>query len=277
VSGRVRLNPFTVMALALLGLNSLSVLVPAVFVLFSSFKSTREIFADPFAFPAALRLDNYLRVLEQASFIAYLRNSFIVTLAAVLVILVASSLAGYALGRFRFRGNDLIYIFILSGMMLPLKLAIIPLFIMMRDLSLLDNHLSLILVYAAMGIPPGVFIMTGFFRSLPGELDSAARVDGASEWSILRYVMLPLVRPALVIVAIYNAIPIWNDFFFPLVFIQTQERKTIMQGMTVFFGQYQTEWSLLFAGLTLAALPLILLYLLMSDQFIKGLTSGAVK
>ena len=119
--------------------------------------------------------------------------------------------------------------------------------------------------------------MSGFFRALPTDLDNAARIDGASEFQLLRRVLIPLVRPGMAIVAIYSAIPIWNDFFLPLVFLQSPENKTIMQGLTVFFGQYASQWGVLFAGLTLAALPLITLYLILSEQFIKGLTAGAVK
>jgi raffinose/stachyose/melibiose transport system permease protein len=119
--------------------------------------------------------------------------------------------------------------------------------------------------------------MSGFFRSLPADLDNAARIDGASEFQLLRRVLMPLVRPGLAIIAIYSAIPIWNDFFLPLVFLQDPEKKTIMQGLTMFFGQYSSQWGVLFAGLTLAALPLIVLYLILSEQFIKGLTAGAVK
>jgi raffinose/stachyose/melibiose transport system permease protein len=161
--------------------------------------------------------------------------------------------------------------------MLPIRLGIIPLFILMRDLQLLNTHWALILTYAASGLPSAVFILTGFFRTLPSDLDSAARIDGAGEWLIFRRIMLPLVRPAVIIVAIYNLIPVWNDFFFPLVFIQSDRLKTLPLGMTAFFGQYYTDWATLFAGLTLAAVPVVALYVLLSQHFIRGLTAGAVK
>jgi raffinose/stachyose/melibiose transport system permease protein len=162
-------------------------------------------------------------------------------------------------------------------MLIPAKLAILPLFIQLKWMHLLNSHLGLILVYAAGALPAAIFIMSGFFRALPADLDNAARIDGASEGQLLRKVLVPLVKPGLAIVAIYSAIPIWNDFFLPLVFLQDPTKKTIMQGLTAFFGEYQSQWGALFAGLTLAALPLIVLYLLLSEQFIKGLTAGAVK
>lgn len=257
--------------------NAVLVLAPMAIMTLSAFKTTREIFQNPFGLPAVWRLDNFVRVWVQAKFALYTRNSVVVTLASIAVILALGAMAGYALGRFRFGGNDLLYLYFLSGLMLPIRLGIIPLFILMRDLRLLDTHWSLILTYAASGLPSAVFILTGFFRTLPSDLDSAARIDGAGEWLIFRRVMLPLVRPAMVIVTIYNVIPIWNDFFFPLVFIQSDRLKTLPLGMTVFFGQYFTDWATLFAGLTLAAVPVVALYVILSQHFIRGLTAGAVK
>jgi raffinose/stachyose/melibiose transport system permease protein len=159
----------------------------------------------------------------------------------------------------------------------PLKLAIIPLFILMRDLGILNNQLSLIAVYVAMGLPTTVFIMTSFLRTLPSELEDAARMDGASELRIMVKIMLPLTTPALVIAGIQNAVPIWNDFFFPLVFIQNDDLKTLPQGLTTFMGEYNTNWGVLFAGLTLSAAPITGLYIVLSRQFINGMTQGAIK
>jgi raffinose/stachyose/melibiose transport system permease protein len=265
------------LAQALLAANTLLVVLPMLFMVLSSLKTTREIFQRPFAFPAVIRWDNYAEVWSAAHFAVYFRNSVIVTVASMVLILGAGTLAAYALGRYQFRGSDLLFLFFLSGIMVPIRLAVIPLFVLMRDLRLLDTFWALILVYAASGLPSAIFILTGFFRTLPQDLDHAARIDGASELGILLRVLLPLVRPALAIVTVYNIIPIWNDFFFPLVFIHREDTKTLPLGLTVFFGQYQTNWALLFAGLTLAAAPVLALYVVMSQQFIKGLTAGAVK
>ena len=264
-------------AQAVLAANALLVVLPIVFMLLSSLKTTREIFQRPFAAPAVPRWDNYAQVWGAAHFAVYFRNSVVVTVVSMAVILVTGTLAAYALARYRFRGNDLLFLYFLTGIMVPIRLAIIPLFVLMRDLRLLDNLWSLVFVYAASGLPSAVFILTGFLRTVPQELDEAARIDGAGELGILRRVLLPLVRPALAIVTVYNIIPIWNDFFFPLVFIHEDRLKTLPLGLTVFFGEYQTNWALLFAGLTLAVAPVLVLYVLLSQQFIKGLTAGAVK
>jgi raffinose/stachyose/melibiose transport system permease protein len=262
---------------AVLIANAAAVLIPVILMGLSGFKSTREIFQRPFGLPATWSLENFTKVWVEARFGAYFQNSVIVTAASAIILVALGAMASYALGRFQFRGNDLLYVYFLSGLLLPIRLAIIPLFILMRNLNLLDNLWSLILIYAASGLPSAIFILTGFFRQLPADLDSAARIDGASEWTIFTRVMVPLVRPALVIVTIYNVIPIWNDFFFPLVFIKSDRLKTLPLGMTTFFGQYYTDYAALFAGLTLAALPVIALYVALSQHFIRGLTAGAIK
>ncbi|MGH2405211.1 MAG: carbohydrate ABC transporter permease [bacterium] len=273
----MRRSPWTPLVQAVLIANAVLVLAPMVIMGLSAFKTTREIFQNPFGLPAVWRFENLTRVWIDARFGAYFKNSVFVTVASVVILVAFGAMAAYALGRFRFRGNDLLYVYFLSGLMLPIRLGIIPLFILMRNLNLLDTLWALILIYAASGLPSAIFILTGFFRALPADLDSAARIDGAGEWTIFAHIMMPLVRPALVIVTVYNAIPIWNDFFFPLVFIQSDHLKTLPQGMTVFFGQYYTDYATLFSGLTLAALPIIALYVVLSQHFIRGLTAGAVK
>jgi raffinose/stachyose/melibiose transport system permease protein len=265
------------MAHALLWINSALMLIPIILVVMLAFKSTSEIYATPFALPRSWFPANLMTIWRETAFARYLMNSLIVTASSVTAILVVSYMAAYALARYTFRGNELIYLFFLSGLMVPLKLAIIPLFMQLTALDLIDRHVGLILVYTAMGIPSAIFILTGFLRSLPAELEDQARIDGASEARIMGSIMLPLAKPALIIAGIHNAVPIWNDFFFPLVFIQNDRLKTLPQGLTIFMGEYNTDWGVLFAGLTLAALPITVLYMLLSRQFIAGLTQGAVK
>ncbi len=262
---------------ALLWFNTALMLVPIILMVLAAFKTTGEIYASPFALPKAWSLTNLHTIWRETAFPRYLANSLLVTVSSVSLILTVSYMAAYVLARYSFRGNALVYLFFLSGLMVPLKLAIIPLFIQLTSIGLIDSHAGLVLVYTAMGLPSAIFIMTGFLRTLPGELEDQARIDGASEGRIMVSIMLPLAKPALVIAGIHNAVPIWNDFFFPLVFIQNDRLKTLPQGLTIFMGEFNTDWGVLFAGLTLAALPITLLYMLLSRQFIAGLTSGAVK
>ena len=262
---------------ALLIVNAIVMLYPLIVMVLSAFKTSADIFTSPFSLPPGLDLINAARVWHETDFPLYLANSAIVTSGSVTLILVFATMAAYAIARYAFRGNSLIFLFFLAGLMVPLKLAVIPLFIQLGALGLIDTRLGLVMVYVAMGLPSAVFIMTGFLRTLPGELEQSARIDGASEARIMLSIMLPLTRPAMVIAGIQNAVPIWNDFFFPLVFITSEPRKTLPQGLTVFMGEYNTDWGVLFAGLTLAALPITFAYIALSRQFIAGMTQGAIK
>ena len=257
--------------------NTVIMLMPIIIMVFSAFKTTPQIFQSPFGIPDFTNVVNFVKIWNETNFLRYLLNSFIVTGASMALILTLGTMAAYAIARYEFWGAGFILMFFLAGLTLPLKLAIIPLFMLMRDLGILNNQLSLIFVYTAMGLPTTVFILTGFIRTLPNELEDAARMDGASEARIMWSIMLPLVRPAMVIAGIQNVVPIWNDFFFPLVFIQRDNLKTLPQGLTTFMGEYTTDWGVLFSGLTLSAAPIIIIYIVLSKQFISGMTSGAVK
>lgn len=262
---------------ALLALNVVVMVYPLLVMLLSAFKTNAELFASPFALPEKFSLTNAARVWGETNFVNYLGNSVVVTASSVLCILVVGTMAAYALARYQFRLSAVVFLFFLSGLMVPLKLAVIPLFIQLDTLGLIDTRAGLVLVYVAMGLPSAIFILTGFLRTLPTELEEAARMEGASELRIMLWIMLPLARPALVIAAIQNAVPIWNDFFFPLVFITSERLKTLPQGLTVFMGEYNTDWGVLFAGLSLSALPIIAVYIVLSRQFIDGMTQGAIK
>ncbi|UXN73851.1 carbohydrate ABC transporter permease [Devosia sp. A8/3-2] len=257
--------------------NTVIMLMPIIIMVFSAFKTTPQIFQSPFGIPDFTNVVNFVKIWNETNFLRYLLNSFIVTGASMALILTLGTMAAYAIARYEFWGAGFILMFFPAGLTLPLKLAIIPLFMLMRDLGVLNNQLSLIFVYTAMGLPTTVFILTGFIRTLPNELEDAARMDGASEARIMWSIMLPLVRPAMVIAGIQNVVPIWNDFFFPLVFIQRDNLKTLPQGLTTFMGEYTTDWGVLFSGLTLSAAPIIIIYIVLSKQFISGMTSGAVK
>lgn len=257
--------------------NTFIMLAPIVLMIFSAFKTNPQIFQTPFALPDFTNLSNIAKIWTETNFLRYLINSAIVTGTSLLLILTLGTMAAYAIARYQFTGSGFVLMFFVAGLTLPLKLAIIPLFVLMRDLGVLNTQAALVIIYVAMGLPTTVFIMTGFIRTLPNELEDAARMDGASEARIMWSIMLPLVRPAMVIAGIQNAVPIWNDFFFPLIFIQSDHLKTLPQGLTTFMGEYTTDWGVLFAGLTLSAAPIILIYIILSRQFINGMTAGAVK
>ncbi|MBB3111460.1 raffinose/stachyose/melibiose transport system permease protein [Paenibacillus phyllosphaerae] len=227
--------------------------------------------------PTSFRLASYEELFRQLPYGRYFFNSVLVTGVSVLAILVFGSLASYYISRYSFRWNPWLYMYFLAGMMIPVKLGVVPLFMLMRQLHLINTPWSLVLIYSGIGIPLAILILTGFFKTMPTEIEEAARIDGSSELGILFRVLIPLMKPALGTVMIIQFINIWNDFFFPLLFAQKESVKTLQIGMMSLFGEYSTDWSVLFAGLTVASLPMMILFLFASRQFMEGLTAGAVK
>lgn len=250
---------------------------PIFLMITSSLKSNVDIFTNPLSLPSSFNLDNYFEVWEVVNFSSYIWNSVIVSAASVFIVLFVSSMAGYYLARYQFKWNSYLLLFFMIGLMLPMKLAVIPLYMIMMKLGLLDTLFSLIFIYVAGGIPFAVFLFYGFFRTVPKALEDSARLDGCNDFQIYYKIVLPLMKPAISIVGIVNLINVWNDFFYPLIFIRTDSLSTIPLGMLTLFGEYDTQWNLLFAGLTLSSLPMIIAFLFASRQFMESLTEGAVK
>ena len=256
---------------------SLIVLFPIWTLIINSLKIQKEIFANPFGLPSHITLNGYIAAWTQGRFDLYFFNTIFVTVTSLVLIMAFGSLAAYALAKWKSWVTRFLYIFFIAGLMIPIRLGTIDLVRMMKALGLLNTLWSLIPVYVAMGMPISTFVLTAFIESLPNEMFDAARVDGASEWNIYISIVLPLLRPALATVAIFNMIKVWNDFWFPLVFIRAQQSRTIALGVSLLFGEYQTDWNKALSVLSLAAVPMLLLYILLSREFIKGLTAGAVK
>ncbi|WP_025115596.1 carbohydrate ABC transporter permease [Lysinibacillus fusiformis] len=252
-------------------------LYPILLMILSSFKKSVDIYKDPLGLPSSFSLDTYRTLLSKIPFTTYFMNSLFVSIVSVVMIVVVCSLASFYIARFKFSWNHALFFIFLLGMMIPIKLGIVPLFILMRDLGLINSLWSLILMNTATGIPLSILILTGFFKTMPSDLEEAARMDGAGNLRVLWYVVLPLMRPALGTVVIINFIAAWNDFFFPLIFITEKMKRTIPVGMMSLFGEHSADWGSLFAGLTLASLPMILLFFIASKQFMEGLTAGAIK
>jgi raffinose/stachyose/melibiose transport system permease protein len=272
-----KLKLSTVATYAILLAWSLVVLFPVYTMLINSVKPQREIFRNPFLPYWPLTFDGYETVWNAGRFDLYFRNSIFVTVVSLTLIILLGSLAAYALAMWRSRWSTAIYIFFIAGLMIPIRLGTINIFQIIQSMGLTDSVFSLIPVYVAMGLPIAVFVLTAFIRGLPGDLIDAAHVDGAGELRIYRSVIMPLIRPAVATVVIFNLIPVWNDLWFPLIFIRAEDQRTVILGVSLLFGQYQTNWTRILSALSMAAIPILVLYLLMSKQFIKGLTAGAVK
>ncbi len=250
---------------------------PMWFLLINTFKKKTEIYKNFFGLPKTWTLANYEALFSGSDFLTYFRNSFFVVVVSLSMILFLGSLCAYALAHWRTKTSRAIYYFFVIGMMLPIKIATIRLLQIMKALNTVNTLFSLYPVYIAMGLPTAVFILTEFIHGLPGEMYEAGYMDGAGRFRIWYRIVIPLIRPALATVAIYNLVPIWNDLWFPLIFINREDQKTVLLAVTRLQGQYSTDWPKLLTVLSMSALPVIILYLTMSKQFVKGLTAGAVK
>jgi raffinose/stachyose/melibiose transport system permease protein len=268
---------------------SVVALFPTILIIINSLKDRRELFRSPytppiwFSFDTGVQIVNnfstkgYEQVFSRASIFTYFGNSLFVTLASLFLIALLGSMASFALAEYDFRGNRLLGLYMAIGIMIPIRLGTVSLIRLTSTLGIYNTQWALILVYTASGLPIAVFILTEFIRQIPLELKDAARIDGASEVRILFSFIMPLIRPALATVVVFNMLPIWNDLWFPLTLAPGINVRTVTLGLSEFTGQYKTDWTALLAALTLAMIPVLLLYIVFSRQFIQGLTRGALK
>ncbi len=275
-----RRNPFhTAAAHAALITYTLIALFPVFVIVINSFKARKAIFREPLALPDAesFSLIGYQTVLKQGDFFGYFQNSMIVTVVSLFFILLFGAMAAFALAEYRFKGNTLMGLYLALGIMIPIRIGTVAILQMMVETGLVNTLWALILVYTAQGLPLAVFILSEFMRQVSDDLKDAGRIDGLSEYAIFFRLALPLVRPAMATVAVFNMIPIWNDLWFPLILAPSEEVKTLTLGSQVFIGQFVTDWNAVLSALSLAILPVMVLYVLFSRQLIRGITSGAVK
>lgn len=254
-------------------------LFPIALILINSVKSRDAIFDNPLAFPSmdSFSLIGFEKVLSNTNFIQYFGNSLIVTLGSLLLIVLFGAMAGWALSEYKFRGNRLMALYLALGIMIPIRLGTVSILQLVVALDLINTRSALILVYTAQGLPLAVMILSEFIRQIPKELKEAARCDGVGEFKIFFQIILPLIRPAIATVAVFTMIPAWNDLWFPLILAPGDDTKTVTLGVQQFIGQYVTDWNSVLAALSMAVIPILILYLLFSRQLIRGLTSGAVK
>lgn len=256
---------------------ALLVLVPIIYLLLASFKSVADFFAKPYGLPTSWEWQNYTRAWDEANVAVTLTNSIIVTTSAVLFSTILAALASYGLSQRDKPLTTVLYVLFASGMLIPVQMTVLPLFILLRQLGLFGTLFSIIFPYAALGLPLAILILVPFFATLPSDLAHAARIDGANEWQVFWMVMLPLVRPALSSVVILNGVWMWNEFFIPLIIAIKPAIQTLPVGIMSFVGVYSTEWGLVFASVVISALPVVIAYVLLTKQFVAGISAGAVK
>ena len=258
-------------------LFALIALIPICVMWMAALKSSSEIFNDPFSLPSVLHWENLVKAWTVGHFRQYLGNTVIITVPTVCGVVGLSCLAGYAFGRLKFAGARLFFYIFLLGLMVPFQSIMIPMYYDLKDLNLLGTYWAMILPATALGLPFGIFLMQAFFRGLPSDLADAARVDGCSEFGVFFKIMLPLAGPAVSTLMVFQFMWTWNAFLMPLLFLNQESLRPIALGLMFFSGRYTTNYGLVAAGVTLATLPLIVIYVIFQRQFIRGLTAGALK
>lgn len=255
------------------------VTVPLAWAAVSAFKSDREIFTSPWGLPETWRFENFARAWSQASIGKYFLNTVIVVTGGVMLTLLLSSMVAYVLARFEFRGNRFVYYLFVGGLVFPGFLALVPLFFVVKNLGMLNTYHGLILVYATHAMSFSVFFLTAFFRTQPSALAEAALLDGASHWGVFFRIMLPLAKPGLISVGLFNFLNMWNSYLLPIALNGDPDKYVISQGLASIAhsaGQ-ASDFSGMFAGLTISMLPVLIVYLIFQRQITGGMTVGAIK
>jgi N-acetylglucosamine transport system permease protein len=260
---------------------SIAVLYPIIWTLLDALKTNKEFMLHaPWSLPTPpLIWSNFSYVWTKYHFGTYFINSVIVTAGSTLLGLLLAAMTAYVLARYPFKGSNALYSVYIGSLLVPIALAVIPLYFLINSMHLLNTSLSVILVYAALSLPFGIFVLFGFFKSLPKELEEASVIDGTSYFGTFFRVMLPLSQPGLIAVAISNVLANWNEFFFGLILLNDPEHYTIPIALNIMQSefQYRTEWGPLFASLLIASVPVLIFYIIFQRQISSGITAGSVK
>jgi len=261
-----------------LGILLVTQLYPLLWLFLYSFKTNDEILSGSFfSLPSVWQIENYSAAIESGNYWRYLGNSLFVTSITMASVIVLAALAAFAITRFRWKYGQLVLLLFLLGMMIPLQSTLLPLMIIFKNMDILNTHLSLILPYIAFQTPISVFILSGFMKAIPHEIEESAIIDGAGVFRIFRSIILPISVPPIVTVCILTFINIWNEYILAATFISSEKLKTLPFGVNSFVSQYSVNYGAIGAFLVLGALPVIVIYFLLSERITKGMVAGAVK
>lgn len=266
-----------VLQYVLLIIFALMILAPLAIVFFGAFKTPGELANNPYSLPAAPVFGNFHEAFVMGNMLVYFKNTIFVSVVSLAVLLALSTMASYAITRPGFKLGDKLYTYFVFGIIIPAQSIMIPTYFMMSRLHLVNKTGSLILVYVSSCMAFSIFILSGFFRTIPAELDEAAFIDGCNEFQAFTKVVLPLCKPAVTTVLILNLLFIWNDFYNPLLYIRSEEIKTIVLGLSKYMGRYLTNYPIMFAAVVMASVPVIIVFVALQKQFVSGITAGSVK
>jgi raffinose/stachyose/melibiose transport system permease protein len=274
---KIRFAPGDLVKQAVLVMASFIALAPTLYMIVTALKSDEEYAIDKLGLPDVPVFENFRAVLIDSPFIAWMLNSFILVSGAVLLSLVVSCLAAYAIARMEFKGRDTLLALSTSLMAVPPVVMIVPLFVLYTQLDLISTYQGAILIYAGLVTPFSVYLLTTFFRTVPKELFESARIDGCGDFTILWQIVLPLSLPAILTLVVVNSLYVWNDLLIAIIFLQEDAKRTLMAGISVFQGRYNNQVPLTMAGMVIASAPMFILYIAFQKHFIRGLMAGAIK
>jgi raffinose/stachyose/melibiose transport system permease protein len=258
-------------------LLALFFLLPFYVAILMSLKTSQESYLSFYGLPQGLHLDNFINAWKTSHYLRGLKNSLVITIGSVLVIIAVSGLAGYSIARKRGWYYQLVFLLFLAGIMVPFQVTMLPLYKLGKTLHMINTHWGIILLYGGFGVQTAVFLYVGFIRAISREIEEAAKIDGCSTPGIFFRIILPLLKPLTATVAVINAIFIWNDFLLPLLFLQKDKFRTIPLQQYYFFGQYSSELNLAFAYAVMGMIPIVIFFLLMQKFIVKGISAGAIK
>ena len=263
----------------LLAVWTIIVIVPFLWVVLSSFKTTKEILASPFSLPAHWQFDNYAHAWTDAGIRQFFLNTVIVVSVALVLVMLLGAMCAYVLARFTFPGSRAIYYLMLAGLTFPIFLAIVPLFFILKNIGLINTLPGLIMVYVAFALPFTVFFLYAFFRTLPDDVYEAALIDGAGEWKTFFRIMLPMARPGIAAVAIFNFLGLWNQFLLPVALNTDQSRYVLTQGMASFASQagYAVDFGALFAAVVITVVPVLIVYVIFQRRLEGSVSRGTFR
>jgi raffinose/stachyose/melibiose transport system permease protein len=257
---------------------SISNLYPFFYMFMNSIKSRTDYFINPFSiWNLQLTWDNYRTMISQFRIFGLFRNSFFISFFSIVLLLCFGIVASYAFAKLRFKGKVVIYLLVISTMFIPVQATIIPLYVFFSRLHIVNTYWSVVFMYVGMFIPEVILLMTAGFRGIPDELIEAAKLDGAGYFDVLRYVIVPMGRPAIILCVIFYFIVTWNDLFTPMILLQSMDKRTVMVALAALLSRYSGDPTFQFAGLVLASIPAILVYAIFQRYIIKGISLGATK
>nr|MBC9202808.1 carbohydrate ABC transporter permease [Paenibacillus sp. PL91] len=261
-----------------MGILAVTQLYPLIWLLLYSFKTNSEIMSGQFfALPKSLQWNNYTEAFTSGNYMKYVGNSIIVTGTTLILTLVFSGMVSYAITRFKWRYGNTVLLLFMVGIMIPIQSTLLPLMIIFKNLHLLNTHLSIIIPYVAFSIPIAVFILSGFLKGIPHEIEESSMIDGASIYRTFFSIILPIMVPPIMTVTILTFISIWNEYIIAATFLSSDSLKTLPFGLNSFVGQYTANFGAIGAFLVLGALPVIIVYFILSEKITKGMVAGAVK